>query len=147
MTRKKRRAREARQMLEEDNNMDDEFHGENLSTKPPSMKKTARDHKRQAEEKEREKYSKSIHDEDVEHAERKKRKLASRSDALGDSSLFSEEKVAYACKNKKGDDDEDGRVKSNYNFRGFDPTKDGKKKKKQKSHHKFKSKAKFKRRK
>ena len=66
-------------------------------------------------------------------------------DAAGDSSLFSDEVVAYAPKKKK-DGEEEGRVKSNYNFRGYDPTMDGRKKPKQKGHHKFKSKSKHKRR-
>ena len=57
--------------------------------------------------------------------------------------LFSEEKVAFA-KKKKTDGEET--AKSNYNFRGYDPAKDGKKKPKKKAHHKFKSKAKYKRR-
>eukprot|EP00980_Cylindrotheca_fusiformis_P029441 scaffold23476_cov125-Cylindrotheca_fusiformis.AAC.9 len=142
MTRKKRRAREAKEYIE---NMDDED-GEtedNAPQRTPSIKKVAREHKRDLEQKEREKNSKSVHDLDVERP-KKKRKGAKASDALGDGSLFNDEKVAYAPKKKDGDQEE--RVTSNYNFRGFDPAKDGKKKPKKKGHHKFKSKSKHKRR-
>lgn len=143
MTRKKRRAREARQMVEELYNEMEADEGEDLH-KPPPTKKSVREHKREVEIREHEKYEKSIHDEDLERAAKKKRKGISGSDALGDSSLFGEEKVAFA-KKKKSDDGEE-RVQGNYNFRGYDPAKDGKKKPKQKAHHKFKSKSKYKRR-
>ena len=139
MTRKKRRTREARKMLEEFQKENEE-NGE-APTRPE--KNSIRDTKREAEIRQQEKYEKSIHDEDMERAARKKRKGVSGSDALGDSSLFSEEKVAFA---KKKNPDGEETVKSNYNFRGYDPTKDGKKKPKKKAHHKFKSKAKYKRR-
>lgn len=138
MTRKKRRAREAKMILEGNENDDEEV-------VIPSQKIVAREKKREAEEKAREKYTKSVYDEDMERA-KKKRKGVSSSDALGDSSLFSEEKVAFA-KKKSSDDGETAVQASAYNFRGHDPAKDGKKKNKQKAHHKFKSKSKFKRRK
>ena len=97
------------------------------------------------DERSKEKRDQSIHDEDVERAQiRKKRKGASSSDALGDSGLFGEEKIAYAPK-KKGKEGEE-RVGSNYNFRGYDSSKDGRKKPKHKGVHKFKSKSKYKRR-
>jgi ATP-dependent RNA helicase DDX27 len=140
MTRKKRRAREAMEMLEGDNGGDD---GAPAVPKLPSMKKAAREHKRELQEKENAKLSKSIHDEDVERAARKRKGRVGQ-DSLGDSSLFSEEKIAYAPKKKKGSDDE--RAQSSFSFRGYDPLKDGKKKGKGKSHHKFKSKSKYKRR-
>lgn len=141
MTRKKRRAREAREFFE---NADDgeEGDGEAAAPRAPAMKKIAREHKRDLDEKKREKSSRSINDIDVERP-KKKRKGAKASDALGDGSLFSDEKVAYAPKKKDGEEE---RIKSSYNFKGYDPTKDGKKKPKQKGHHKFKSKSKHKRR-
>jgi len=140
MTRKKRRAREAREMFEGDGEDDDD----RPDFQPElSMQKAARDHKRDIYDKEKVKSGKSIHDEDVERAARKKlRRIGS--DALGDSGLFAEEKIAYAPKKSTGDGEE--RAQSAYNFRGFNPETDGKKKPKQKAHHKFKSKSKYKRR-
>ncbi len=81
-------------------------------------------------------------------AKKKKRKAPSSSDAVGDSSLFGDEKITYAAKKKKGEDDdgEERVAKSNYSFRGFDAANDGKKKPKKKGVHKFKSKGKYKRR-
>ncbi len=108
-----------------------------------SLKKAAREHKRELQESKNVKLTKSVHDEDAERAARK-RKGRIAQDSLGDSSLFSEEKVAYAPKKKKGNDEE--RQPSTFNFRGYDPLKDGKRKGKGQSHHKFKSKSKYKRR-
>jgi ATP-dependent RNA helicase DDX27 len=142
MTRKKRRAREAKEMLESGGDEGEE--GKVAPPKLPSIKKAAREHKKELSEREKAKLSKSVHEEDLERLS-KKRKGRSAVDALGDSSLFSEEKIAYASKKKKSDDEE--RAQSAYHFRGFDPLKDGKKKAKKKSHHKFKSKSKYKRRK
>merc|ERR1712166_408246 len=141
MTRKKRRAREAKEMFESGGDEEDE-----MTEAPPqltSMRKAAREHKRDIHEREKVKSSRSIHEEDVERKS-KKRKGKAASDALGDSSLFSEEKVAYAPKKKKGDEEE--RVKSAYHFRDSDHQNDGKKKGKKRAHHKFKSKSKYKRR-
>jgi ATP-dependent RNA helicase DDX27 len=141
MTRKKRRAREAKEMFEGGDEGEDS--GE---SKPvlPSIKKAAREHKRQLNEKDKAMSNKSIHDTDIERAS-KKRKGKAGLDALGDSSLFSEEKITYASKKKKTDDG-DERMKSSYAFRGYDPVKDAMKKGKKKAHHKFKSKSKYKRR-
>jgi ATP-dependent RNA helicase DDX27 len=141
MTRKKRRSREAREFFENTDDGDDD-NEDTAAQRAPSMKKIAREHKRDLEEKEREKSNRSIHDINAE-VPKKKRKGAKASDALGDGSLFRDEKIAYAPKKKDGEEE---RVKSSYTFRGYDPTKDGKKKPKQKAHHKFKSKSKFKRR-
>jgi ATP-dependent RNA helicase DDX27 len=142
MTRKKRRAREAREFFEHvDGGGDDDY--EESAPNTPSMKKIAREHKRKLAEKEREYVNKSVHDIDLEGAAKKKRKGAKASDALGDSSLFSDEKIAYAPKQKEGEQEV---IKSTYNFRGYDPAKDGRKKPKKKAHHKFKSKSKYKRR-
>lgn len=143
MTRKKRRAREAKEMLEGGGDDDGDDVGRSSLPTLPSIKKAAREHKRELLEREKVKISKSIHEEDVERNARK-RKGREGQDSLGDSSLFSEEKIAFAPKKKKGDDDE--RQKSSYSFKGYDPIKDGMKKTKQKSHHKFKSKSKYKRR-
>merc|ERR1712070_1084948 len=129
MTRKKRRAREAREMFE---GMGDEGDDDGPEYQPESsMMKAVREHKRDVHEKERNRGNSSIHDEDVERAARKKRKGRVGSDALGDSGLFAEERVAYAPKNTKGGEE---RAKSTYDFRGFDPDKAGKKKPKMKAH-------------
>lgn len=140
MTRKKRRAREAREMFED---MGDEDDDEPAFQPEISMKKAAREHKRDANEKDKINRNKSVYDEDVERAARK-RKGRVGSDALGDSDLFAEEKVAYAPKKSKTDGEE--RAKSSFSFRGYNPDMAGKKKPKGKAHHKFKSKSKYRRR-
>jgi hypothetical protein len=77
---------------------------------------------------------------------KQKRKGAFADDAMGDSSLFDDEKIMHAPKKpSKGGEGED-RAKSTYDFKGFDPEKAGKKKPKIKSVKSFKSKAKYKRR-
>jgi ATP-dependent RNA helicase DDX27 len=138
MTRKKRRKREALADLEEDGGGGSD--GDEAPSRP-SAKAQAKAHKQEQQKKEMSKLSKSLHDLDEERRSRKKHKGAASSDALGDSSLFDDEKIAYA---KKKEDVEE-KAPSNYNFRGFDPEKDGKKKPKQKAVNKFKSKSKFKR--
>jgi len=133
MTRHKRRIREAREMF-----MGNHEDGDDQPDIPSelSQRKVAREQKREMFEKERVTRDKSIHDEDVERKARK-RKGRVGSDALGDSGLFAEEKIAFAPKKSKGNGEE--RAKSSYDFRGFDPAKAGKKPK-MKAHHKFKSK-------
>ena len=139
MSRKKRRAREAMEYL---NSVQED---EDNIAEIENQKSVARDAKRKLDDKQRDKSNMSVYDLDMEReAKRKKRKGAKASDAAGDGSLFSDEVVAYAPKKKTGDEEE--RIKSNYNFRGYDPTKDGRKKPKRKGHHKFKSKSKHKRR-
>jgi len=149
MSRKKRRAREAKMIFDKANEVDHSEEGADQSSsskkKIPSIKQTVRAKKREAEEKSMEKFTKSVYDEDMARA-KKKRKGVTGSDALGDSTLFSEEKIAYAPKKKMKEGEEQQQVKSSYNFRGYDPKTAGKKKSKLKSHHKFKSKSKFKRR-
>jgi ATP-dependent RNA helicase DDX27 len=142
MTRKKRRAREASEMVDKGDSGVDEDGSE---SKPalPSIKKLAREHKRELHAKEKVMSNKSIHDADMERAS-KKRKGRTGLDALGDSNLFGEEKITYALKKKKTDNEE--RPHSAYTFHGYDTSKDGMKKGKKKSHHKFKSKSKYKRR-
>jgi ATP-dependent RNA helicase DDX27 len=141
MTRKKRRIREAREMFM--NQSDDDDDGPDFHQTEISQKQTAKEHKRKLAEREKARRDRSIYDEDTERAARK-RKGRVASDALGDSGLFAEEKVAYAPKKSKGDGEE--RAKSSFAFRGFDPELAGKKKPKMKAHHKFKSKTKYKRR-
>jgi ATP-dependent RNA helicase DDX27 len=140
MTRKKRRKRDALAMLEEDD--DGGSDGEKAINRQASAKASAKAHKQEQREKEMHKLSKSLHDLDEERRSKKKRKGVAASDALGDGSLFDDEKIAYA---KKEEDGEEKSAPSSYNFRGFDPAKDGKKKPKQKAVNKFKSKSKFKR--
>jgi ATP-dependent RNA helicase DDX27 len=139
MTRKKRRKREAMAEMEEDRGGGSD--GDEAPSRP-SAKALAKAHKQEQQKKEMSKLSKSLHDLDEERRTRKKRKGAASSDALGDSSLFDDEKIAYA---KKKEDVEEKTATSSYSFKGFDPAKDGKKKPKQKSVNKFKSKSKYKR--
>ena len=136
MTRKKRRIREAREMA---NMGDDEDYGGPEIQTELSQKQIARERKREQSEKEMERRDMSIHDQDM---KRTKKRKARGSDALGDSGLFAEEKIAYASKDSKKSEE---RAKSSYDFRGFNPELAGKKRK-TKAHHKFKSKSKYRRR-
>ena len=138
MSRKKRRIRDAREYFNGAGDDDDnrpEFKSE------ISQKQMAREKKRKMDEEQRAKRDRSIHDEDIEKSVRKQKRRGS--DALGDSGLFAEEKIAYAPKKSKGGEE---RARSSYDFRGYDPEKAGKKKPKMKAHHKFKSKSKYRRR-
>ena len=154
MTRKKRRAREAKQMLmehqEEMRRNNEEDGGEVGGEGVPSMKQVAREKRREQEDRERERNQLSINDMDMEReAKRRKKKGVKAQDAFGDSSLFGEEKIAYAPKKQRDDEGAaaaDRAIQSTYNFRGYDPSMDGKKKPKKKGMHKFKSKSKYKRR-
>lgn len=139
MTRKKRRIREAREMAAE--MMEEDYDGPEIQSEL-SQKQIARERKREQSEREMESRDMSIHDHDVRKAKKRKGRVGS--DALGDSGLFAEEKVAYAPKDAKGKSDE--RAKSSYDFRGFNPELAGKKRKNNKAHHKFKSKSKYRRR-
>ena len=141
MTRKKRRAREEREAFQSSRS-DDEDNGMEQQ-RLPSIKKAARDHKREASERERMKLSKSIHDEHIERAA-KKRKTKTGADSVGDGSLFRDERVAYSSKDTT--DGADSKMKSSYKFVGYEPGRDDIRKGKKKSHHKFKSKSKYKRR-
>lgn len=139
MTRKKRRIRESREAFE---GGDDDEERSDQPSHINSQQKLARDHKRNIEEMEKVKNNRSIHEEDIRKESKKlKRKGKESSDALGDSSLFGEEKVTYAQKKSGGD--EEKRIESAYHFHGADPQK---RKGKRKAHHKFKSKSKYKRR-
>jgi hypothetical protein len=71
-----------------------------------SIKSSARAHKKELELKKKERGQKSVHDEDKEwtrqekREQKTKRKGAFASDAIGDSSLFDDEKVAFTKKAK-----------------------------------------------
>ena len=155
MTRKKRRMREAkeeiaamqeeaREQYEETGKMSKKIMTQN------AMKASAKAQKRQLMEQEQDKFMASIVEEDMkqekklkqkEKSEKKKKRGAFASDALGDSGLFDDERVAYESKSNKKPKVQ----KSSFEFKGYDP--DKQRKHKAKSHHGFKSKSKFKRRK
>lgn len=106
MSRKKRRAQEAHAMMREAQE-EARNEGEESGKKSKkvfsdgSMKGSAKAAKRKEADRERELAARSLNDEDMrrERKLKQKRKTAS-SDALGDSGLFAEEKVAYAKKPK-----------------------------------------------
>ena len=149
MTRKKRRMREAKgEILEMEKEAKQSYEETGQRSKKVmsqnAMKSTAKSYKKQLDEKQKEIESKSIYDHDKQQKRKKeitkKRKGVFGSDALGDSSLFDDAKVAHAKKQK-----EEKVTKSTYDFKGYDP--DGPvRKHKQRGHHKLKSKSKYKRR-
>jgi ATP-dependent RNA helicase DDX27 len=115
MTRKKRRAREAMAALtahddDSDGDDHDDKSAKNGQKKKPNpeaaIKSAARAAKRKQQEKDRELASESIND-----RMNKKKKRKAGSDALGDSSLFSEERVSHA-KKKTQQKSEQERAKS-----------------------------------
>mmetsp|Transcript_7461 Transcript_7461/g.15574 ORF Transcript_7461/g.15574 Transcript_7461/m.15574 type:complete len:937 (-) Transcript_7461:66-2876(-) len=157
MTRKKRRAREAKdealQMQEEMRQEQEE-----AGTKPgkivteQSMKSSARAAKREGARKEKELSAKSLHDEDREREKKQRETRKRRSkkgafaiDAMGDSSLFDEEKGHYAAKGTNKAQETASSSSSRYQFTEFDPNMK-KRKGGKKAHNAFKSKKKFKRR-
>lgn len=151
MTRKKRRAREAREDLlrgQAEQKEEAETKGDKAKRilTDKVIKTTARATKRENQRKQINERETSVHDDDLRVIKKQKvalkRKGAFASDSLGDSGLFDEERVVHSKKTKVGDEARP----SSYNFRGFDPSKDGKKVKKR-GVHAFKSKSKFKRRK
>lgn len=153
MTRKKRRAREAKEELmryQEEVQQEREESGKQPKKMitDKSIKTSARAQKKKMEQMDRENDRKSLHDEDQEWKARQKerekktkRKGAFASDAVGDSSLFDDERVAYAKKSKT-----ETKRPSSFQFTEYDPNKP-KRKTKKKSVHAFKSKSKYKRRK
>jgi ATP-dependent RNA helicase DDX27 len=150
MTRKKRRAREAKEDLirhQTEQNEEAEETGKRAKkiVTDAVIKTTARSAKRDTVRKQMEDRETSVQDDDrkkvVKQQAKKKRKGAFASDALGDSGLFDEERVAHSKKEKDG---EKARP-SSYQFRGLSAL-DGKKINKS-GVHSFKSKSKFKRRK
>ena len=107
MTRKKRRAREGKEELVRDLEERDENGKQPKKTvTDKSIKSSARAHKKELELKKKEREQKSVHDEDQEWTrhmkgeQKTKRKGAFASDAIGDSSLFDDEKVAFTKKAK-----------------------------------------------
>jgi len=151
MTRKKRRAREVLEAMQEVGSDDEGSDSSPRKASKFNIKSEARKQKRMEEAKQQQAFGKSVHDFDMEEkskSQKKKKKKPSSGEAAGDSSLFSEEKVTHAGKGNKRHGGEDSAAavapKSAFNFRGFDPEK---KLGKKKAHKSFKSKAKYKRRK
>lgn len=153
MTRKKRRMREAKAefdaMQEEAVELYEETGQQSKKVMTQNaMKSTAKSFKRDLQEKQQLRDTKSLHEEDIERKQkRKKQKLTGKrkgvfaTDALGDSDLFGDEAVAYAAK-----PDKVTVAKSSYEFTEYDPNKPVRKNK-AKGHHGFKSKSKYNRRK
>jgi len=155
MTRKKRRLREAKESLKYFQEQErQEREDKNLDPLPMvsdrSIKAQIRSDKKEEQQRQKEYFERTVHDEDVyRHAklEKKRKKELKRKkkvgqDSVGDSSLFDSEKITYAKKPKM---DQAVAPKSDYHFRGFDPDKQfGKGGKKSK--HAFKSRSKYKRR-
>lgn len=153
MTRKKRRLRQAKEeMMEMEREAKEELNETGRRSKKVmtenAQKSSAKSHKKRLGEREKEREAMSLQEEGVElkrkkkekEKKSKKRKGAFASDALGDSELFDEAKITHS---KKSHDEKP--VKSSFGFKGFDP--DGPvRKHKQRGHHKFKSKSKYKRR-
>ena len=160
MTRKKRRAREAKEEafhMQEEMMQEEEEVGKNPGkvVTEQSMKSSARIAKRDEARRATERSLRSLHDEDRERERRqpdarKKRspKGASAGDAIGDSSLFDEERGRYGTKGHakvRGMTPSTIDGISRYHFTEFDP-KMKKRKGGKKGHNAFKSKKKFKRR-
>jgi len=156
MSRKKRRLREAKEMvLEMQQEAREEF--EESGVRMPhfmtddAQKLGAKAMRREQQEKQAEYEQKSMYEEDMEKKKKrqlkekkaKKRKGAFASDTLGDSGLFEDSAVVYS---KKEDEAEKRPGASAFEFKGFDPN-GPKRKHKARGHHKFKSKSKHKRRK
>jgi ATP-dependent RNA helicase DDX27 len=151
MTRKKRRAREAKEdLLRAQTEQKEEAEEKGLRAKKPVtdkiIKTTVRAAKRESQRQQINDRETSVDDDDrrviKKQNSKTKRKGAFASDSLGDSALFEDERVAFSKKAKGG---EEARP-STYSFRGFDPSKDGTKVK-HRGVQKFKSKSKYKRRK
>ena len=151
MTRKKRRAREAKEdLLRAQTEQKEEAEEKGVRAQKPVtdkvIKTTARAAKRESQRQQINERETSVDDDDRRLIKKQnaktKRKGAFASDSLGDSALFEEERVAFSKKAKAGEDSRP----STYSFRGFDPSKDGTKVKKR-GVQKFKSKSKYKRRK
>ncbi|KAL7531356.1 hypothetical protein ACHAWF_003821 [Thalassiosira exigua] len=114
MTRKKRRAQEAREMLLEAKE-ESERSGEKTKIvfTNAEIKGSARASKRNEARREKESASRSLNDEDVRKKRiQKQKQKAVASDAAGDGGLFSEEKVAFSKKSKE--EEERAPAKSRY---------------------------------
>mmetsp|Transcript_4792 Transcript_4792/g.10901 ORF Transcript_4792/g.10901 Transcript_4792/m.10901 type:complete len:528 (+) Transcript_4792:1532-3115(+) len=147
MTRKKRRAQEARAMFQEAREEEAEMEQEtgkkskNVYTES-EIKGSARAFRKEEALREKEIAGRSVNDDDKRKERKRKQRLkAASSDAAGDGGLFSEERIAFAKKPKK--EANEGPAKSSYDFHEGDPDKQ---KTKKKGHHAFKSRSKYKRR-
>jgi len=137
MTRKKRRAREARESLEvyqKEMNEKMKEKGQKAKNIEDTCAQSARATKKELKAKRLVKFE--------ELTPKKKKKTLVSKDSIGDSSLFQLETVCFSEKGEKTKGS--NIIKSQYHFRGFDPTK---KLGKKKGSGKFKSKSKFKRKK
>jgi ATP-dependent RNA helicase DDX27 len=155
MTRKKRRAREVREAMEQggdDTNEGDDQPPQSKAVNELKIKSDVRKQKRLQAEMKHVKSGLSIHDMDMQEEKKllkkskKKKSGTNSSDAVGDSNLFGEEKVSFATsgsKRKSESASEDKPAKSTYKFIGYNPDK---KLGRKKSHNAFKSKSKHKRR-
>lgn len=154
MTRKKRRMREAKNELAAmEKEAMEQFEETGQKSKKVmtqnAIKSVAKAHKKQLQDKEKDRASASLYDEEANRKKRqnengsKKRKGNFGSDALGDGGLFQDEMITHEA---KGGKKKLNAAKSSYDFKGYDPNKPLRKHK-PKSHHSFKSKSKFKRRK
>jgi len=146
MTRKKRRAQEARAMFlearEEAAEMEEETGKKSKKVfTEGGIKGSARAAKKKEAQRDKELAARSLNDEDKRRERKRKQKKAANLDAAGDAGLFSEERVSFAKKPKK--DTAEAVVKSSYEFTEYNPDK---KLGKKKGHHAFKSRSKYKRR-
>lgn len=137
MTRKKRRAREALKGLDAQDDAEDDR--KPAVPNPGQIKSAIKKKKKENLEKEHEALKQSLHDIRMEREKRKEPKKKTGRDALGDASLFAEDKITFSTRKPKKETDV---VQSAYKFRGYQPDK---KLGKKKGVHKFKSKSKYKR--
>ena len=107
MTRKKRRAQQAREdMLEGQEEARREMEESGKKSKnifsEAAIKGSAKASRKKDAQREKELASMSVHDEDMKlEQKRKQKRKAAANDSLGDAGLFSDEKVAFAKKPKK----------------------------------------------
>ncbi|KAL3757902.1 hypothetical protein ACHAWU_002822 [Discostella pseudostelligera] len=147
MTRKKRRAQEARAMFQEAREEAAEKEEETGKKSKKAftegqIKGSARASKKQEAQREKDRAARSINDDDLrKERKRKQKQKSTNTDAAGDGGLFAEEWDTFAKKPRK--ESADAPEKSSYFFKEYDPNK---KMGKKKAHHGFKSKSKYKRR-
>lgn len=147
MTRKKRRAQEARAMFQEAREEAAEKEEETGKKSKKAftegqIKGSARASKKQEAQREKDRAARSINDDDLrKERKRKQKQKSTNTDAAGDGGLFAEEWDTFAKKPRK--ESADAPEKSSYFFKEYDPNK---KLGKKKAHHGFKSKSKYKRR-
>lgn len=111
MTRKKRRAQEAREMFQEAKEEAAEHEAETGKKSKKSftegdIKASTRTTKKKEAQREKELAGRSVNDDDLrKERKRKQRQKVASSDAAGDSGLFAEERVAFSKKPKKEADE------------------------------------------